>query len=528
MAAIKPSRDSSPPAAIVAWLSSPSAYPHRPAEVERVETHISCVFLAGSEVYKLKKPVRFDFLDFSTLPAREHACREEVRLNRRLAPHVYLGVVPVTAQAGGAFALAGNGEIVDWLVHMRRLPEDRMLDALYERGALRPEHIDQLSQLLAAFYAGAEPVALSAAQYRGRCLAHVQGNLAELMAVSHHVPRSVVERVHGFQLQLLQLQAELFATRVQAGRIVEGHGDLRPEHICLTDPIAIFDCIEFNEEFRQLDVADELAFLAAECDFLGATWVGPLLLQRYQELSGDCPPQVLVDFYRAYRACVRAKVAALRAGQVAGDARERAVQDAATHLALADKYVAPHLRPLMLVVGGLSGTGKSSLARELAKSLGAELLRTDIIRQELFGRSAQPGEVDAGMYQPAARLRVYQEMLSQAAAWHCQRVSVVLDATFSKAADLLAADAVVTDPHAQFLAIECQCAPELVRQRILARQQAGGDASQATLAVFEQQRTRWEPWPDQIPACRVDTQQSLETQRDQVFGVLRRHLSDSR
>ena len=518
--AIDPSSDASPPPALVTWLSSPDAYPHRPADVERVETHISCVFLAGSEVYKLKKPVRFDFLDFSTLSAREHACREEVRLNRRLASHVYLGVVPVTAQAGGAFALGEDGEVVDWLVHMRRLPEDRMLDAMHRRGELLPGHIDALAELLAGFYAGANPVAMNAEQYRSRCLAHVQDNLAELLAVSHHLPRDVVQRVHGFQLQLLQLRPELFVARVQAGRIVEGHGDLRPEHICLTEPLAIFDCIEFNQDFRQLDVADELAFLAAECDFLSAAWVGPQLLRRFQELSGDHPPQVLADYYKAYRACIRAKVAALRADQVEGSARVAATQEAATHLALADRYAAENLQPLMLVVGGLSGTGKSSLAHELAESLGAELLRSDVIRQELFGRTTERDQVDEGIYQPEARQRVYQEMFRQAAVWHSQRVSVVLDATFSKAADLLAARAVAADPHARFLAIECHCPPEIARQRIIARQQAGGDASQANVVIYEEQRATWEPWPTQVPSCWIDTQQSLETQTQQVFKLL--------
>lgn len=527
MTALDSSRDSSLSPALVAWLSTPDAYSRRPSDVERVETHISCVFLAGSEVYKLKKPVRFDFLDFSTLPAREHACREEVRLNRRLASHVYLGVVPVTAQAGGTFALEGDGEVVDWLVHMRRLPEDRMLDELHRRGELLPDHVNLLAKSLATFYANAKPVAITAEEYRSRCLAHVQDNLAELLAVSHHLPRGVVERVHCFQLQLLQLRPELFAARAQAGRIVEGHGDLRPEHICLTDSIAIFDCIEFNEEFRQLDVADELAFLAAECDFLGAVWVGPQLFQRYQELSSDRPPPILVDYYKAYRACVRAKVAALRADQVDGDARESAAQEAATHLALADDYAAEYLQPLVLVVGGLSGTGKSSLARELAQSLGAELLRSDVIRRELFGPTTKQDEVDHGIYQPEVRRRVYQELLRQAAVWHSQRVSVVLDATFSKAADLLAARALATDPHARFLAIECHCPADIARQRVVARLQAGSDASQANVAIYEEQRANWEPWPTQVPSCWIDTQQPVETQTQQVFKLLA-HLSDSR
>lgn len=516
-----------PSAALLTWLSGTAAYPHRPAEVQRVETHISCVFLAGSEVYKLKKPVHYDFLDFSTLAAREHACREEVRLNRRLAPQVYLGVVPITAQNAGGFALGGDGEAVDWLVHMRRLPEDRMLDALHRCGELMPQHIDALAELLAHFYRHLQPAPMSAAQYRDRCLAHVQDNRTELLAVSHHLRRGVVERAHGFQLQLLQLRPELFTTRVQAGRIVEGHGDLRPEHICLADPIAIFDCIEFNREFRQLDMGDELAFLAAECDFIGANWVGPQLLQRYEKLSGDHPPPILIDYYRAYRACVRAKVAALRADQVEGSAYQQAAGEAARHLALADGYAAPHLRPVVLIVGGLSGSGKSSLARELTKTLGAELLSSDVIRRELFGNESRLSEVDQGIYRPESRRQVYQEMFRRAAALHRERINVVLDATFSQCADVQAASAIATDPRALMLAVECHCSPEVARERIVARESAGRDASQATLAVFEQQRATWQAWPQNSHTCRIDTTQPAAQQVKKVFAALA-HLSDSR
>jgi aminoglycoside phosphotransferase family enzyme len=192
----------------------------------------------------------------------------------------------------------------------------------------------------------------------------------------------MVERVHGFQLQLLQLRPMIFAERVRGGRIVDGHGDLRPEHICLSDPVAIFDCIEFNPDFRRIDVADELAFLAAECDF-GRRWVGPRLLQAYRERSDDQPAAVLLDFYKAYRACVRAKVVALRADQLEGQSQEAAKEEAQRHLSLADRYVAPWLRPLVLVFGGLAGTGKTTLAMAVADALGVEVLRTDVLRQEL-------------------------------------------------------------------------------------------------------------------------------------------------
>ena len=297
---------------VVQWLRQPAAYPHNPGSVEVRETHISWVFLAGDLVYKLKKPVRYNFLDFSSVELREQACREEVRLNRRLAPSVYLDVVPITQSQSGALRLGGKGTAIDWCVEMRRLPTDRTLDVLLRRGKLQIAHVDHLAEILADFYQKLAPLPIAAEEYRSRCLAHVHDNRRELLAVSHHLQANVVKRIHATQLQLIWLHAVPFDKRVADGRIVEGHGDLRPEHVCFTEPPVVFDCIEFNEEFRRLDVADDLAFLISECDYLGSTWVGDRLAKRFHVLTGDQPPTMLWAFYKSYRACVRAKVAALR------------------------------------------------------------------------------------------------------------------------------------------------------------------------------------------------------------------------
>lgn len=503
-------------AAIAQWLSTPAAYPHRPASVERIETHISCVYLAGELVYKLKKPVRFDFLDFCTLAAREQACRDEVRLNRRLAPNVYRGVVPVTRQQDGTFALAGDGEVVDWLVEMRRLPGEKMLDTLHRDGRLRSEQIDALSDVLANFYAGQTPCAISPEQYRTLFLTHVRDNRQALAKATHRLPTEVVQKVQGFQLQLLQLQPQLFDERVRAGRIIDGHGDLRPEHICFTDPIAIFDCIEFSDEFRRIDVADELAFFVEECDYLGATWVETQFLQRYAEQNQDCIPPILFDFYKAYRASVRAKVALLR-GEQHPEASSEDAAEALTRLRWAERYVEPHLRPLAVAIGGLSGTGKSTLAAAVAEALGACLLRSDVIREDLFGAQPdtwQPGE---GIYRPEQRQQVYQEMFRRAAELHQQQVAVVMDATFSSAGNVREAMAVAEHPHAIALCVECQCRPEVARQRIEERLQQGTDASAARPELHEQQQRQWQPWPATLPQCQIDTERPLA---EQVAAVL--------
>lgn len=504
------------------WLARADSYPHRPDRVEHLQTHISHVFLAGDFVYKLKKPVKYDFLDFRTLAAREHACREEVRLNRRLAPDTYLDVVPVTRDAKGALELAGSGQVVDWLVWMRRLPTDLTLDALHRRGELRPEHIARLAATLIAFYRGLRPLPLAPEEYRQRYVSHVVGNRRELLAVRHHLPPETIERVHGFQLELLRLSPALFDERVRLGRVVDGHGDLRPEHICLGDSIAIFDCIEFSPEFRTIDVADELAFLAAQCDFLGADWVGPQLLAAYERTSGDRPPAELWAFYRSYRACVRAKVAALRADQVSGRQQEAAASEARRHAALADAYAAPWVRPLVLVVGGLSGTGKTTLATALAEALGAVLLRTDVVRQDLFGAETRATDVDSGVYRQQAREQVYDELHRRAAALHSQRISAVLDGTYSAQEQLKQAHELAADSRRRFLAIQCDCRAEVAQERIRRRLAAGHDASDARPELHEVQRLRWQAWPADIPQVRVDTEQPLPQQVEQVIAALRR------
>lgn len=492
---------------IVRWLCTAEAYPHSPPSVERIETHISCVFLAGDDVYKLKKPVRYDFLDFSTVAKREQACREELRLNRRLARETYLDVVPITRTGNGSLQIGGDGEPLDWLVHMRRLPTDQTLEALHCRGELRPEHIDRLGNVLVDFYQSLQPLPISGDEYRARVESHVRGNRRELLTVSHHLPPSAVERIHAFQLQFLQLRPEVFDERVRDGRIVEGHGDLRPEHICLTEPPAIFDCIEFSADFRRLDVADELSFLAAECDLLGADWVGPHLLAKYGELTGDRPPEILLDFYKSYRACVRGKVTALRADQVAGEQRDAAAAEALRHLQLADQYVRPWARPLVLIVGGLSGTGKSTLAAALAEALGAELLRTDVIRKELLAE-----EIGQDHYSLESRQRVYGELFARTSHFHADGVSVVLDGTFSSRQSVAAATQVAVQPGTELLTIECVCPPEVARERIRQRLAKGNDPSEARPELHDQQQLNREVWPAEIPQLRIDTLQRIDEQ----------------
>lgn len=298
-----------PVEAKVRFLSQPNAYPEGPSEVEAVETHMSWVFLTDAHVYKLKKPVRYDYLDFSTLEARRLDCEVEVRLNRRLAEDVYLGVIPLTLDAAGCLNLGGEGEAVDWLVKMRRLPADRMLDDLIRKHRVKQAEIIQLVKRLARFYAAVAVEPITPEQYRQRLLARITENMKELSRPEFGLGKALPEELARAQLGFLQTHAEAFDRRVAQGRIIEGHGDLRPEHVCLLPEPVIIDCLEFNREFRILDPADELGYLALESERLGAPEVGKWLLAGYTEASGDAPSRALLHFYQSCRALLRAKLA---------------------------------------------------------------------------------------------------------------------------------------------------------------------------------------------------------------------------
>lgn len=294
----------------VACLTNPASYPERPAAVEVVQTHMSCVFLTAEHAYKLKKPVRYEFLDFSTLEARRIDCEEELRLNRRLAPDIYLDMVPLVSTRDGALALGGPGEVVDWLVKMRRLPSQLMLDRAIRDGTVTRGAIRRLAVVLADFYRRCEPVAMEPGAYRRRFHRDILANQQSLAAPEYGLPQALVQAATSGLLAVVVGEPSLFDRRVSERRIVEGHGDLRPEHVCLGERPLVIDCLEFNSDWRILDPVDELAYFAQECEHVGAPWIGESVLDTYREATGDDPPSRLVEFYKGFRAGVRAKLSA--------------------------------------------------------------------------------------------------------------------------------------------------------------------------------------------------------------------------
>ena len=293
----------------VRFLQRPGSYPERPAAIEAIESHMSWVFLTDSYAYKLKKPVCYPFLDYSTIEARRENCAAEVRLNRRFAPEIYLGVVPLNIERSGDLRLGGEGKPCDWLVKMVRLPAERTLEALIGRDKVDEVQLRRAIHVLTRVYRRAAPAGLTAEAYRLRFDGDVQENLAALTDPAFELSSDLPDIVAGAQRRFLGSKAALLNARVEGGRIVEGHGDLRPEHIYLGDPPLIMDCLEFNRDLRLLDPVDELAYLAIECHRLGAPHLGDVVLETYRADTGDQPPDLLVDFYASARAMLRAKLA---------------------------------------------------------------------------------------------------------------------------------------------------------------------------------------------------------------------------
>ena len=293
----------------VAFLKQPRSYPHPATEVKAVETHRSWVFLTDRYAYKLKKPGRHAFLDVSTVSARKYYCEEELRLNRRLAGDVYLATVPLSVDCAGKLELGGTGSTVDWLIKMRRLPAERMLDFAIERKKIPDEQIRAVAQKLAKFYRASAPVRIAPIDYRFGFERDIRASLGELSLPVFGLRQDWVEAPCTAQLKLLSQAPALFHQRAEEGRIIEAHGDLRPEHVCLLEPEpVIIDCLEFSRDLRTLDAAADLAFLAQECERLGAPRVGQIVFEVYSEVTHDRPPATLISFYKSWWACLRAKL----------------------------------------------------------------------------------------------------------------------------------------------------------------------------------------------------------------------------
>ncbi len=325
----------------IAFLSEPAAYREGTSAVRALETHLSWVFLTDTHAYKLKKPLRHDDCDLTTVAARAAHCRMEIVLNRRLTQDVYLGPVPLAVDRAGRLQLDRGGVVIDWLIRMRRLPAERMLDRLIEAHRLREADLHAALVLLVRFYRAQPAERVDGAEWRAHFAARIERNVRELAAPDSHLPARMVEDLGERQLAALERHAARFDARVAAGRVVEGHGDLRPEHVCLDRTPQVIDCLEFSRALRVVDTAEELGFLALECERLGAPRLRREIFDAYGELSGDRPSAPVVDFYQSHHALVRARLALARVREEQTAQPEHWIRRARQYLDLALAHIGP-------------------------------------------------------------------------------------------------------------------------------------------------------------------------------------------
>lgn len=479
-------------------LSRPAAYPQSVRHVEVRQTHISLVFLAGTEAYKVKKPVDLGFVDFTTLDRRRRFCEEEVRLNRRLAPTVYQGVVPVT-QGPAGLRFGGEGEPVDWAVRMERLPDEAMLEQRLFFGQVDADTVRDLARSAAAFHAAAERgPRISAFGRFDVVAANVRGNFDKPLPT---VSDSVVRRLETLTEDALKRLRPLIEARAARGVPCDTHGDLHLDHVYLfperpaAERLVIIDCIEFNDRFRFADPVADMAFLFMDLGYHGRRDLARAFADAYFEASGDGEGCQLLPFYSAYRAAVRGKVEGLKALQpeVSEHRRWKALEDTRGHFLMAlGELERPSRRPCLVLVGGLPGTGKSTLACGIAEAGGFRVVRSDLVRKELAGLPAEQSARQAfgeGLYTQEWTDRTYVECALRTAAALREGERVLLDATLSQRVwrdALLKGARGLGMPALLFV---CKADADVVRRRLADRV---GDASDADWRVYQRAAEHWE------------------------------------
>jgi aminoglycoside phosphotransferase family enzyme/predicted kinase len=468
-----------------------------------VQTHISVVFLVGAEVYKVKKPVRLDFVDFSTLEKRQHFCEEEVRLNRRLAPHVYRGVVPIVEERG-QLRVSKAGPPIEWAVHMERLPDDAQLQNRLARGSVDAAAIARLAETLARFHSQAAGGAEIVRRARFDGVARNLLDILDLPAghIGATVSRRVHERVRVLTGDNLARFHDLIEARAERGVPRDCHGDLHLDHIYLfpdrppPDDLVIVDCIEFNERFRFIDPVADMAFVYMDLIYHGHADLAETFRAAYFAATGDREGETLLPLYTSYRAAVRGKVDGLKWAEpeVPAAEKQRAQTSATAHwLQALAALEEPRRRPCLLLVAGLPGAGKSTLARAIAERAGFEIIRTDMVRKELartVGLPEQAGKFAADIYTDEWTERTYHECLHRARERIFEGERVIIDATFQSEHRRKQFLEMAAELGVPGWFLHCTAPADIVQERLRQRRH---DVSDADWSIYQLAARRWEP-----------------------------------
>lgn len=518
-----------------AWLDAvkdPSTFPHPVSCIRMIETHISWVVLTGKWVYKLKKPVDFGFVDFTTLELRRAACYEEVRLNRRTAPELYDNVVMLTEERSGP-RFGGTGPVLEYAVRMRQFAQEDLLDQCLVRQQLSAEIVDTLACEVAKLHREAD-VATTESPFGNpdsirasvqACLDHLLMSPASEAMRSQFVQLNEWANIEGRRLE------ETFTVRKREGWVRECHGDLHLGNLVLYGgrPM-LFDCLEFNPELRWIDVISDVAFLVMDLFDRGAAPLSWRLLNKWLEQTGDYGGLSVLKYYLAYRALVRAKVAALRLGQP-----DLSPDDVSHQQALLSSYAELALRltkpnhPVILMMHGVSGSGKSFIAAQLASSLGAVQIRSDIERKRLYGMwppTENPQPANPEKYSRQATQQTYLKLQTIAREVVSAGYSVIVDATFLRHADRIPFASVADELGIPSIIVTCDAPESILRQRVSQRQSRGQDPSDADVTVLESQIANWEPL-DPAESQRSVSVNTVDNNVETVLPQIRKMISSA-
>jgi uncharacterized protein len=508
---------------LTAFLESPESYPHKPPEVREIQTHISWVFIASPFVFKVKKPVNLGFLDFSTLEKRHHFCRREVALNRRLAPEVYLEVVAIYKTTSG-FSFNPEGEIVEYAVKMKELPHGRFLNELLEKNLIGEKEIDRVISVLRQFYEAESPTPeIEQWGTPEKLKVSTDENFTQIEPfIGKTISPAAFEAIRHYTSQFYVVNENLFHERIRQRRILDCHGDLHLDHVHLTlEATTIFDCIEFNDRFRFIDIASDLAFLAMDFDFKGRSDLGNLFLRNAACELGDAGMLKIANFYKCYRAFVRGKVDSIRVTEKETTNPEKHKKQAAQYFRLALRYAIAGSGPLVLVVMGRVGTGKSTVAKQLVRELGWPVFSSDEIRKTLAGvplNQRTPPELRPKIYSPQMTRRTYRRLLGDGLAALKGNRGVILEATFSTRELRKFLRDQCNKANVSFQFIELEVDPNEIIKRLKDRDEKTAEASDARCEDFEKLSAAYEPSSELGPdLIRISTKTSVS---DAVKGIL--------
>ncbi|MBN1470787.1 MAG: AAA family ATPase [Syntrophaceae bacterium] len=511
-------------------MKQPDFYPHHPREVEFIQTHISYIFIAGDFVYKIKKPLKFDFLDFTSLEKRKHFCEEELKLNRRLAPATYLDVVAISRNSAGHITLDKGTDIIEYAVRMKKLPADRMLRTLLSRGMANEKIMDSLARKIALFHQQARTGKDIDEMGRIENIRHNnEENFDETVNyINITIPEYQYNFIQDYVHKFLMEKETFFQKRIHDHKIRDCHGDLHLDHICINDDITIFDCIEFNERFRYGDVAEDVAFLTMDIDFNGYPEYAERFVQSYVKYSSDSDMLKLLNFYRCYYAYVRGKVTSLRLSQKEITKKERwnITNIGKRYFDLAYTYATRLEKPALIITAGLMGSGKSYQARELAKRLGTEIIRTDLLRKDLFNIKTTEKHYEdfgKGIYSENISRLVYDKAFDFAKQKIKQGKAVIIDASFKKRSEREKAMETARELDVCFYIIECICSDHVTKNRLGKRMRNNDNPSDGRWELFQEQKNDFDVINEVPSNCHfiIDTTSDPETIRQKIIRKIK-------